>query len=132
VNSELNHCESEQHDELVYQLLEQLIEQSRLGKTPDLEAAIREHPQLESELRGLWATAMVAEDFASLSREEFSPLTDQTVEMPLVGFSGDEFKRTWDFPRRIGDFELLEEIGRGGMGVVFKAKQFSLNRIVAL
>ena len=34
--------------------------------------------------------------------------------------------------RRVGTFDLLEEIGRGGMGIVYRARDLKLQRVVAL
>ncbi len=41
--------------------------------------------------------------------------------------SGDGLKK-----KRLGDFEIVRELGRGGMGIVYEARQVSLNRKVAL
>ena len=37
-----------------------------------------------------------------------------------------------DAPKQLGDFRILRQIGRGGMGVVYEAEQISMNRRVAL
>ncbi len=104
-------------DDRLSAILADLFEQQQRGRPASIDAACREHADLADELRALWATAQFAA-FA-LPRGD-SPTVPQTPPEPMPP------------PDSFGDYEILEEIGRGGMGVVYKARQKSLDRIVAI
>src|SRR5687767_8033518 len=110
-------------DERLARLLAELLERPRADQDADLETTAAAHPDLARELRELWAAAQFAARFAPRTgsrsgRPSRGPLEPARVTPPPG--------------RTFGDFVLLEEIGRGGMGVVYKAWQTSLSRIVAL
>ncbi|VTR99357.1 serine threonine protein kinase : Serine/threonine protein kinase-related protein OS=Planctomyces limnophilus (strain ATCC 43296 / DSM 3776 / IFAM 1008 / 290) GN=Plim_4000 PE=3 SV=1: Pkinase [Gemmata massiliana] len=121
-------------DEQLAALIDRLAGEQRAGRVADVEATAREHPDLAAELRELWAVAQ----FAHMVRLPPPPAPAQTVTVARTGpltpsfHSAPTTHTAAVLPRDFGDFELLEEVGRGGMGVVYRARQKSLDRTVAL
>jgi eukaryotic-like serine/threonine-protein kinase len=111
-------------DERLAALLHQLGNKPSNGYAPALEDLCQEHPDLADELRQLWATSELARLLAN------APVIfeSNTITSPTRAHEGS----SGSLPRLFGDYELLEELGRGGMGIVYKARQKSLNRLVAL
>jgi serine/threonine-protein kinase len=104
-------------DERLAQLLTELTEQRRQGRSIDREAVARDHPDLADELSGLWSAVELVERFGASTPTQ-PHLPPASENLPL--------------PRSFGEFVLLEELGSGGMGVVYKARQLSPERLVAL
>lgn len=110
----------DQKDELLAELLSEITDKQSRGETVDINLYCDENESVGEELRRLFA-AVVVTDVAgkhSTSGEwrDADPSSPNRIECPF----------------QFGEFELIEEIGRGGMGVVFKARHQKLNRIVAL
>lgn len=91
------------------------------GEIIDIESVCRSNPDLSAELKRLLGAVLVT-DTAGASRDE-----------GLADTKGVSSRwRSLRLPTTVGDYELIEELGRGGMGVVFRAHQISLDREVAV
>ena len=122
---DVSHASVEQtldRDQRLAELLVDLTDRAHQGEAVDIDAVGREHPDLAMELRELWGAVMVADAAGSHSQEDV--LETQPQEDP--------WRTTLELPCRFADYELIREIGRGGMGIVYEARQISLNRTVAI
>jgi tRNA A-37 threonylcarbamoyl transferase component Bud32 len=114
--------QSADHEEQLALLVSNLTDRVQRGEMVDLEAECRKAPEFASDLRELWGVIVVARAAGSNSAL-LAPTLPQTTDLPSDSFQ---------LPARFGDYELRQELGRGGMGVVYRAWQGSLSREVAV
>ncbi len=95
-------------------LAEEFLERRRHGETPTLEEYIERYPHLADEIRELFPALIVMDDVDPRPGE---------LSRPRLGGAA---------LQRLGDYRIIRQIGRGGMGVVYEAEQGSLRRRVAL
>ena len=99
--------------DLLNNLAHEFAERCRRGERPSLAEYTARHPELAAEIRDVFPAVLVMEEFGSVADQAGTPPSP-----PLGGC--------------LGDFRLVREVGRGGMGIVYEAEQISLDRRVAL
>ena len=97
--------ETQADEHQLVEILDRYLAELKAGTAPSRDELIQRHPHLAERLE------------ACLAGLEFIHRTE------LAGP---------DSPQRLGDFRLLREVGRGGMGAVYEAEQISLGRRVAV
>lgn len=96
------------------QIAEEFIARIRTGTKPEISEYAKRYPDLATDIE---------EFFPAIAALEGGKSMGQTHGKVSLGAST---------PQQLGDFKIVREIGRGGMGVVYEAIQESLNRRVAL
>ncbi len=105
-------------ESLIGQVVEEFTDQLNAGQRPRIDDYIVKYPDLADELRQILPAVAVMGQIADGS--------DVLNEGPDDEVRADQTRGC------LGDFRILREVGRGGMGVVYEAEQLSLRRRVAL
>src|SRR5262245_54519565 len=99
-------------------LAEEFAERLRRGERPPLSEYIARRPDLADEIRELFPALVMMEKLKPAASETSGRETGRHAAGPM--------------PEWLGEFRIVREVGRGGMGVVYEAEQVSLGRRVAL
>jgi hypothetical protein len=117
------------------------VETLQAGHALDQGQLLATHPEFQNELKAFFASHEQVERIAAPFRQATHEAAEEEILPRSCGVSEsmgsgtaqdcDAKGRTADLGQ-LGDFRLLREVGRGGMGVVYEAEQISLRRRVAL
>ena len=99
-------------------LADEFARRCRSGESPSVSGFAVEHPRYAGRIRELFPAVAMMEQLRAVQR--------QAREAAAAG------QRRPMLPDQVGDFHILREIGRGGMGIVYEAEQRSLGRRVAV
>jgi WD40 repeat protein/serine/threonine protein kinase len=117
-------------DQRVNEIIAAYLEAVDAGQSPDRQEILTRHPEMAAELSAFFAD----QDRFKRLAQPLGPAvpTHLAGEQPTLAPNQTAPVEPGTRLRYFGDYELLEEIARGGMGVVYKARQVSLQRSVAL
>src|SRR5437870_5566178 len=101
-------------------LAEEFRGRLRRGERPDVEDYARRHPLLADQIRDLFPALLLVEGLKAAAPADLTAAGAAPPDLAVPSLE------------RLGDFRILREVGRGGMGVVYEAEQESLGRRVAL
>ena len=129
--------DSAARDTALHDVIRAYLEAVDAGHPPDRSVLLLQHPQLADELAAFFADQDQASRAARAMQFEATAVhlqQDSPSDAATSGLSAAP-ELSLSRPQHIryfGDYELLSEIARGGMGVVYKARQAKLDRIVAV